>query len=168
MFRRARYQQGSLQLVKRKAGKTAWEFRWYETQVDGTKKYRKVVVGSSKEFPTETEARNAVDALRLTINNQTSRQSLQPISMEVLVQHYREHEMPDVFFKGSPSVRQTGDAEGRKSYSTQDTYEGYLKKWILPRWRTHHLGDVKSVQVEQWLKTVPLARAAARLRSGTS
>ena len=41
-----------------------------------------------------------------------------------------------------------------------------MKKWILPRWRSHHLGDVKAVQVEQWLKTVPLARGSkAKIRN---
>ena len=35
--------------------------------------------------------------------------------------------------------------ETRKSYATQDTYEGYLKKWIFPPWRSYHLGDVKTV-----------------------
>jgi len=28
-------------------------------------------------------------------------------------------------------------------------YEGYLKKWILPRWKSYRLQDVKAVQVEQ-------------------
>ena len=36
-------------------------------------------------------------------------------------------------------------------------HEGYLKKWILPRWKSYRLPDVKAVQVEQWLKSLPLA-----------
>ena len=56
--------------------------------------------------------------------------------------------------------------EGRKSYATQETYEGYLKKWILPRWRSYRLGDVKTVQVEQWLHSVPLAQGSrAKIRN---
>ena len=102
MFRRARHQRGSLKRVKRKSGKTVWIFRWYETEIDGSKKYRKVVVGSAEEFKTEASAEQAVDALRLSINQQTPRQQLQPISFETLVQHYREHEMPDVFNKRQP------------------------------------------------------------------
>src|SRR5258708_2591965 len=42
-------------------------------------------------------------------------------------------------------------------YSTQETYEGYLKKWIVPRWGSYRLGDVKRVQAEKWLKTGRLA-----------
>src|SRR5580692_12291501 len=62
-MRRARHQKGSLQRVKRKSGESVWIFRWYEIQPDGTKRYRKVVVGTVEEFKTESDAQNAVDAL---------------------------------------------------------------------------------------------------------
>lgn len=63
--------------------------------------------------------------------------------------------------------------DDRKSYATQVTYEGYLKKWILPRWGAYRLTDVKAVEVEKWLKTlcfkktgVPLARGSkAKIRN---
>lgn len=99
MFRRARYQRGSLKCVKRKTGPAMWMFRWYETQPDGTKRYRKTMLGSVEEYKTETEAQAAADALRLTINDQTPRQQLRAIGFEALIEHYREHEMPDIFFK---------------------------------------------------------------------
>ncbi len=166
MFRRARHQQGSLQRVKRKSGETVWVFRWRETQINGSRRYRKIVVGSVEEFKTESEAQNAVDALRLTINEQTPRQQLKEISFETLVQHYRQHEMPDIFYKKSQMPEDVAEDENRKSYATQDTYEGYLRKWILPRWKSYRLPDVKAVQVEQWLKSLPLAPGSkAKLRN---
>jgi integrase len=167
MFRRARHQKGSLKRVRRKAGQFVWVFRWYETQIDGTKKYRKVVVGSVEDFRTEAAAQQAVDTLRLAINEQTPRHHLQAISFETLVLHYREHEMPDTFYKDQPGkLMQLTGMEGRKSYATQVTYEGYLKKWILPRWRSYRLGDVKAVHVEQWLRSVPLAQGSrAKIRN---
>ena len=115
----------------------------------------------------EYKAQAAADALRLTINEQTPRQQLKEITIATLVQHYREHEMPDVFSKKRPRIGTVCEhEEGRKSYSTQETYEGYLKKWIVPRWGSYRLGDVKAVQVEQWLKTVPLARGSrAKIRN---
>src|SRR5437016_1943351 len=73
MFRRTRYQRGSLQRVKRKVGPAVWIFRWYEIQADGSKKYRKAVIGSVEEFRTETEAQTAADALRININRETPR-----------------------------------------------------------------------------------------------
>ena len=54
----------------------------------------------------------------------------------------------------------------RKSYATLDTYAGYLKKWILPRWESYRLPDVKSVQAEQWLKSLTLAPGSkAKIRN---
>lgn len=49
--------------------------------------------------------------------------------METLVNHYREHELTDIFYKNNPE--KVSDEEERKSYSTQYTHDGYLRKWIL-------------------------------------
>ena len=75
--------------------------------------------------------------------------------------------MPDIFCKSQlDKLEESAQVEGRKSYATQDTYEGYLKKWILPRWRSYRLGDVKTVQVEHWLHSLPLAQGSrAKIRN---
>ncbi|MGA9511765.1 MAG: ATP-binding protein [Candidatus Sulfotelmatobacter sp.] len=124
------------------------------------------MVGTVEEFKTESDAQNAVDALRLTINEQTPRQQLKEICFETLVQHCRQHEMPDIFYKKSGLPEEIAEDENRKSYATQDTYQGYLRKWILPRWKSYRLPDVKSVQVEQWLKSLTLAPGSkAKIRN---
>lgn len=61
-MRRARHQKGSLQRVKRQSGEAVWVFRWYEVQLDGTKRYRKAVIGSVQEYKTEAEAQKAADS----------------------------------------------------------------------------------------------------------
>ena len=168
MFKRTRYQHGSLGVVERKNGQKVWVFRWWQTRIDGSKKRPKIVVGSLKDYPTKSDAQRAVEALRITINEQTPRQQLREISVATLVQHYREHELPDIFDKTPPlrEVPEEEEEEGRKTYATQETYEGYLKKWILPRWGSYRLIDVKAIQVEQWLKTLPLARGSkAKIRN---
>jgi len=49
---------------------------------------------------------------------ETPRAQVQAISFETLVEHYRLKEM----------------AEGSgKTFATRETYEGYHRKWILPR-----------------------------------
>src|ERR1035441_1743528 len=75
-MRRARPQKGRLQRVKSKYGEAVWIFRWYEVQLNGTKRYRKAVIGSVSDYKTEAEAQKAADALRLEINEQTPRQQL--------------------------------------------------------------------------------------------
>jgi len=168
-MRRTSYQKGSLRLADRKKGKV-WEFLWREVQVDGSIRRKHIVIGSLEEFPTESAAQAAVDALRLEINIQTPQQIIRNISLETLVNHYRQHELPDVFNKTKPSA--CSSDEDCKSYATQVTYEGYLKKWIIPRWRAYRLTDIKAVEVERWLKSlcfpktgVPLARGSkAKIR----
>ena len=48
-------------------------------------------------------ARAAVDALRLEINRQTPQQLVKDISVKTLVNHYRQHELPDVFIATKPA-----------------------------------------------------------------
>jgi integrase len=74
--------------------------------------------------------------------------------------------MPDIFYKKSRVPEEFAEDENHKSYATQDTYEAYLRKWILPRWKSYRLQDVKAVQVEQWLKSLPLAPGSkAKIRN---
>lgn len=166
MFKRTRYQQGSLQRIARKRGSDCWIFRWYEIQTDGTKRYRQAMLGSVEEYKTETEAQRVADALRLNINEKTPREKLRAINLKTLVEHYRQYELPDIVHGTRPVGSEPIESEGRKSFSTQFTYEGYLNKWILPRWQSYLLSEVKSVKVEEWLRSLPLARGSkAKIRN---
>jgi len=168
--RRTSYQKGSLKLADRKNGK-AWEYRWREVQIDGSIRRKNIVIGMLEDYPNESAAQAAVDAIRLDINRQTPQQLIKDITVETLVNHYRQHELPDIFEKRKPASDAT--TEDRKSYSTQSIYDGYLRKWIVPRWGSFRLSEVKAVQVEVWLKglcfpksTVPLARGTkAKIRN---
>jgi integrase len=168
-MRRARYQRGSLRIIRRKDGTKVWEYRWRETQSDGTRKRRSMIVGSLEDYTSEALAQAEVDKMRLNINPFTSIETSKDISVEQLVNHYREYELPDIFFKDEPDKISN---EPRKSWSTQDTYDGYLRKWILPRWRSYRLSEIKAVAVEAWLKSLsfengdPLSRGSkAKIRN---
>src|ERR1700682_4272352 len=76
LFRRIRYQQGSLTLEERKRGPAVWVYRWWERDINGKPIRRKLQVGGLERYPSESAAQSAVDALRLTINNQSKRQNL--------------------------------------------------------------------------------------------
>jgi len=162
-MRRTSYQKGSLKLADRRKGKV-WEFRWREVQIDGSTRRKNVVIGTLEDLPNESAAQATVDALRLEINRQTPQQLIREISMETLVNHYCQHELPDVFIEGKPKPNAT--EEEHKSYATQVTYGGYLRNWILPRWRSYRLTEVKAVDVEKWLRTLVLARGSkAKIRN---
>jgi integrase len=132
--------------------------------LDGSIRRKNVVIGTLKDYPSVAAAQSAVDSVRLTINRQTPQQALKTVSVEALVKHYREHELPDISQGRRPESCERD--EQQKSYSTQYAYEVYLKKWILPRWRSYRLSDVKAVDVEAWLKILPLARGSkAKIRN---
>jgi len=51
-----------------------------------------------------------------------------------------------------------GRSNTRLAHSTKRVYQGYLGKWIVPRWGDYLLPNIKAVEVELWLKH--LERAA--------
>jgi integrase len=150
-MRRSRFQQGSLQLVERAGSRKAWEYRWYEVQPDGSRRRRNLVLGTLEQYPNETAAQRAVAALRADINAESPRMNLTPISIQTLVEHYREKELGE---------------DSSKTYATCRTYQGYFRKWILPRWGQYKLKDVRSVAVEEWLRSLKLSNGSkAKMRN---
>lgn len=150
-MKRIRYQQGTLRLEERASGSRVWEYRWYETQLDGTRRRRSAMIGTLQEFPSEAAAQKAVAALRANVNAETPRTQIDAISFQTLAQHYREKEMCE---------------SSGKTFATIRTNEGYLDRWILPRWSSYRLKDVKAVIVEEWLRSLPLANGSkAKIRN---
>jgi hypothetical protein len=75
-MKRTRYQQGTLRLEERASGSRVWEYRWYETQIDGKRRRRSAMIGSMQEFPSEAAAQKAVAALRANVNAETRARKL--------------------------------------------------------------------------------------------
>ncbi len=134
MFKRTRYQQGSLELEKRKKGPAVWVYRRREEGINGRLLHRKLRIGDVEAYPSESAAHAAADALRLTINNRCNHRSLQRTAIITLWEHYCREELPV------------------KALSTQDSYIMYAKNWIVPRWGKVQLQQVKTVEVERWLR----------------
>ena len=99
------------------------------------------MVGTVEEYKTETDARQAVDALRITINQEAPAVRVRRISFETLVSHYLQRELPQDQTK----------AKVPKAHSTAVTYRRYLRKWILPRWKNYSIHDIQPIAVEDWL-----------------
>ncbi len=55
-----------------------WVYRWREIDANGKPKPKALVIGSVKQYPTETAAWKAVSTLRLDINYSTSRPEALP------------------------------------------------------------------------------------------
>jgi hypothetical protein len=71
--------------------------------------------------------------------------------MQVLVDHYRQKELGE---------------DSSKTYATCRTYEGYFRKWILPRWGAYRVKDIRSVAVEEWLRSLKVSNGS-KAKCGT-
>src|SRR5690349_6570129 len=145
-------QNGSVIRAERQRGPDVWEFRWREPGADGKRKHRRIVLGSVEQLAGEAAARQAIAALRLGFIRSGAWLKTRSATVFDLVSHYRERELdPDTVWK---------------THSTKVTYEGYLNKWILPRWENYPLVRVNAGEVELWLRSLPLARSScAKIRN---
>ncbi len=145
-MRKTHNQKGSLKRVRRDGGREVWIFRWREIGIDGIRRPRKLVVGTTKQFRSETAAWDRVGQLNLNINLDRSVEAPCPGSFGELIEHFSAKELPE---------SEDPDGDGR-AFSTKDNYRWYLKKWITPTWGKFGLGEIKAVAVEDWFKRLRL------------
>ena len=88
---RIRYQFGSLYLWKG-VREAVWYFRYRDYDDNGKRRQRNLKVGSLKQYPTETAAMRAVDALRLLVNS--GKPQPKPIAFRIVIERYEKEEMP--------------------------------------------------------------------------
>jgi integrase len=142
-----------VQREKRHSGPDVWIYRWYETGTDGKSKYRKAIVGTIATLANQTSALKAAQALRIDANHEAPHTEGGPKTVAELIAHYRLKEL-------------AGDNQGRKAFSTRAAYECYLKAWVLPRWGTYRIDQVKPVAVEAWLDGIKRANGTkAKIRN---
>jgi len=59
--------------------------------------------------------------------------------------------------------------EEGKAYSTRDRCESVLNTWVLPRWQRTSINEIRTVAVEQWLRSIARARGTkAKIRNTMS
>jgi len=131
-----RFQQGSLLKLQRKSRPDVWVFRWYDN-TSGKRTYKKRIIGNVAQLRNRREAERAVVALRSSINVDAGT----PQNICDLAAHYRVHEL----------------TQEKKSFSTIDNHRHLFKRYIEPRWGSHRLGAVRTMEVEDWLHSLPLA-----------
>lgn len=52
-----------------------------------------------------------------------------------------------------------------KAYSTRTRCNSVLNKWVLPRWQAYKITEVRTIDVENWLRSLRLARGTkAKIR----
>ena len=136
-------QDGSVTIERRKHGPAVWSFRWREAGPDGRRVHRRIVLGSTDDLKSLASARRMALGLRREINANDIRVRNESITLNDLSMHYQQRELV---------ARNL-----RISHSTKRIYGGYLKKWIEPRCGSYALSNIRSVEVELWLKNLNLA-----------
>ena len=111
-------QLGSLLRSSRRRGPDVWEFRYRERAHNGRRIYRRIKVGTVRDFRTEVSVRKGITGLIREINFGDVRVRATTMTVAELVEHYRQREL---------AADNTW-----KSYSTKRGYESYLKNWIVP------------------------------------
>lgn len=142
---RTKQQKGSLKRVRRPGGSEVWILRWREAQADGSRKPRKVVIGSVKDIRSESAAWLRVQHLGYGLTVELVG-TPRPKTFGKLIEHFTEKELPEL---------DDPQEEGR-SFSTKHIYRGYLDKRIVPRWGNLPLELIKAVAVEDWLRSMKL------------
>jgi integrase len=130
----SRYQQGTVERVKRAKGPDVWIFRWREMQ-DGVRVQRKRIVGTVEKYKTKSLAQQAVANFRAEINNELNRIGRKNI--EQLWGHFQEKELR------SP--------QANRSATTIEVYEHNMQAIIIPHWGEVLIEAVDPVDVEEWL-----------------
>jgi integrase len=143
-------QYGSVTREERKNGPAVWSYRWWEPGPNRKRVHRRLIIGSVTKFKRESSALKVIAGLRMDINSKDTRPNFMTVAQ--LANHYQQRELtPD---------------NSWKTYATSYAYEGYLRKWIVPRWGEYVLESVRTIEVESWLRQLPLAPSTcAKLRS---
>ncbi len=145
-------QRGSIIQTGRKQGPNVWLFRWSEKNRNGRRVYRKRVIGTVEQYPDGEAAREAAAALLTQLNADSSHTRGCKTTVEQICEHFEQKEL------------RSGDSF--RSFATVKTYRGYIRKWVKPRWGSFYLDEIKAVDVEAWLRRLPIARSSrAKIRN---
>ena len=113
-------QEESVIREQRKLGPDVWCYRWWESGPTGNRVHRRIVLGTAEELQDLSTARQVTAGLMQEINATDIRMVRMSMTMAQLSDHFQQREL--------------GRSNERISYSTKKAYQGYLNKWIVPRW----------------------------------
>jgi integrase len=144
-------QQGSLIRSGRKRGPDVWQFRWSDRGPFGKRIYRRRVIGTAFQYPDADSARNAVTGLLRELNANAFQRCHLPMTIAEVCDHFIQREL--------------AKDNSWRSYSTKKTYKAYLKRWIIPHWGSRRLSEIRTTEVESWLRSLPVAKSScAKIR----
>jgi len=114
--------------------------------------YHKKIVGTVEQYPDEDAARRSVVGLVSELNADGRPTRSGVLTVAQLCDHFEQREL-------------SKDNTWR-SHATKKIYQAYLSRWIRPHWQKYGLAEVRTIQVESWLRGLPLAKSScAKIRN---
>jgi hypothetical protein len=145
-------QQGSLIRRSRKRGPDVWQFRWADRGPFGKRIYRRRVIGTVFQYPDADSARKSITGFLTEINTNVLKRCALPMTVAEISDHFLQREL--------------ANDNLWRSYSTKRAYKAYLRRWIVPHWGNVRLSEVRTMEVESWLRRLPLAKGScAKIRN---
>ncbi len=131
-------QRGCMKRRSRKGGPDVWQFRWSETTSDGKRLYRKKIVGTVEQYPDEEAVRRSVVGLVSELNTDGRPANSGTMTVAQLCDHFEQREL--------------AKENTWRSHATKKIYKAYLTRWIRSHWKKYQLAEVRTIQVESWLR----------------
>jgi integrase len=145
-------QNGSVIRRTRKKHSNIWQFRWWETTLDGKRVYRQREIGTVEQIPNLEAARKVASLLVPELNAGRCRSEPTSLTIGQLCSHFDQREL---------CLGNTW-----RSYSTKHIYKVCMGRWIIPRWGDRLLSDISRIEVESWLPSLSIARnSCAKIRN---
>jgi hypothetical protein len=145
-------QNGSVMRRIRKKHPDIWQFRWWEKTSDGKRVYKRKEIGTVDQIPDLEAARKAASLLVPDLNTRGAKSESVPMTIAQLCSHFEQRELCM--------------ASAWRSYSTKYIYKVYLRRWVIPKWSDYLLSDIRTIEVEAWLRGLSIARSTcAKIRN---
>jgi integrase len=137
---RKQYQGGYIRRAKRRKGPDVWEYLWREETAEGKRIRHTLVVGPVTKYRTKEAASNAVNGLRMQINQECFRLRRRQVLVSEVIDHFYETEL--------------FNPEEGYSPSTKRVMPDVIKRWIRPQWGSFIVRDVRPGAVRYWLRNL--------------
>ena len=110
------------------------------------------MIGTIEQYSDAAEVRQLAARIIAMPGSINSRPTQAAMTVADLCKHFQHREL--------------AQNDAWRSHSTTRNYIFYLNKWIIPRWKNYQLAEVRTVEVEAWLRSLLLARSTcAKIRN---
>ncbi|MGA3134200.1 MAG: hypothetical protein ABSD59_25870 [Terracidiphilus sp.] len=110
------------------------------------------MIETIEDYSDYEAARHSISNLIAKVNSANRCSASDSMTVAQLCNHFEQREL--------------GSTNTWRSYATKNCYAVYLRRWIVPQWGNYELCNVKTIEVESWLRRLQLAKSScAKIRN---